>query len=88
MPLTKLPALCAIFLALGARLCAQDSKAGKNTVTIFGRPQKVYFYPAEGSTQCRKILFAPRNLGFQGFAITISEELAKVGYDTKSVISA
>jgi dienelactone hydrolase len=82
MSLTKLLALAAIILALGARLCAQDAKSGKNTVTIRGQPQKVYFYPAEGSRQCRKILFAPGDRGCQGFAVTISQQLAKAGYDT------
>jgi dienelactone hydrolase len=79
---SKLLALAAIIVALSPRLCAQDAKAGKLTVTIRSQPQNVYFYSAEGSRQSRKILFAPGDRGCQGFAITISQELAKAGYDT------
>ena len=82
MSSTKLPALATIILALGATLCAQDATSGKNTVTIRGQPQTVYFYPAEGSRRYRKILFARGDRGCQGFAVMISLELAKAGYDT------
>ena len=37
MSSAKLPALATIILALGATLCAQEAKAGKNTVTIRGQ---------------------------------------------------
>lgn len=79
---SKSLAFAAIIIALGARLYAQDAKAEKINVTIRGQPQNLYFYRAEGSRQSRKILFAPGDRGCQGFAITISQELAKAGYET------
>ena len=79
------------FLAIGAiivlstTICAQNPAVGKNEVTIRGRRQNIYFYPAEGTTQHGKILFAPGDGGWRGFAITIAKELAKAGYDVYGI---
>jgi dienelactone hydrolase len=85
MPRTKLTALGAMILTLCICVCAQNSRAGKNEVTIRGQPQEIYFYPAAGTVRHRKILFAPGDGGCRGFAITITEELAKAGYDAYCV---
>jgi dienelactone hydrolase len=80
--------LCSKFLAIGTvilafwtTVCAENPKPGENEVTIRGQRQKIYFYPAKGKGEHRKILFAPGDGGWRGFAVTITEELAKAGYD-------
>jgi pimeloyl-ACP methyl ester carboxylesterase len=50
-------------------------------VTIRGQRQFVYSYFAEGTGRHPKVLFVPGDGGWRGFAITITEELAKAGYD-------
>ncbi len=67
---------------------AQTSAVGKNTVFIRGQRQDLYFYPGRpnGGTQesrrlNRKMLFAPGDGGWRGFAITIAETAASWGYD-------
>ena len=74
-------AIGAVTLAFSANLCAENPIPGKNEVIIRGQRQKVYFYRAQGSGPHRKVLFAPGDGGWRGFAITITEELAKAGYD-------
>src|SRR5260370_24024389 len=71
----------ALILSSGRSVCDELPKAGKNEVTIRTHRQKIYFYPAEGAGQHRRILFAPGDGGCRGFAITITEELGKAGYD-------
>jgi pimeloyl-ACP methyl ester carboxylesterase len=72
-------------IALSTTVCAQNPTTGKNEVTIRGWRQNIYYYPAEGTTQHRKILFAPGDGGWRGFAITIAKELAKAGYDVYGI---
>jgi pimeloyl-ACP methyl ester carboxylesterase len=81
MPRSKFVATGALILAFSAIVCAENPKPGKNEFTIRGQRETVYFYPAEGTGPHRKILFAPGDGGWRGFAITITEELAKAGYD-------
>jgi pimeloyl-ACP methyl ester carboxylesterase len=82
----KFLAIGAIVLALCTTVCAENPKPGKNEVTIRGHLQEIYLYPAEGAGQHRKVLFAPGDGGWRGFAITITEDLAtKAGYDVYSV---
>jgi alpha-beta hydrolase superfamily lysophospholipase len=71
----------ALILTLGISVCGAQSKAGKNEVTIRAHQQKLFFQPAGGPGQHRRILFAPGDGGCRGFASTITEELAKSGYD-------
>jgi pimeloyl-ACP methyl ester carboxylesterase len=78
---SKFLAIGIVILAFWTTACAENPKPGKNEVTIRGQRQRIYFYPAEGKGEHRKILFAPGDGGFRGFAITITEELAKAGYD-------
>jgi predicted alpha/beta hydrolase len=81
VPRFKLLAIGAIILAFWTTVCAESPKPGKNEVTIRDHQQKVYLYPAEGAGQHRRVLFAPGDGGCRGFGITITEELAKAGYD-------
>ncbi len=73
--------LCGVLLALAASLQGQASQAGKNTVSVRGQQQDIYFYPAAGGGPHRKVLFAPGDGGWRGFAVTIAERLASAGYD-------
>jgi pimeloyl-ACP methyl ester carboxylesterase len=80
------------FLAIGVAallfcttVSAENPKPGKNNITIRGHQQTIYGQPAEGTGQHHKILFAPGDGGWQGFAITITKELAKAGYDVYCV---
>jgi len=81
MPRSKFLTIGAVILAFSATVCAEEPKPGKNEVTIRGQRQTVYFYLAEGTGPHRKVLFAPGDGGWRGFAITITKELAKAGYD-------
>jgi pimeloyl-ACP methyl ester carboxylesterase len=81
-PRTKVLPCAAMIVALCATTCAQNARAGKNTVTIRGQRQSVYLYQAEGAAQHGKILFAPGDAGCRGFAVAIAGQLAKAGYDT------
>lgn len=55
--------------------------AGRNAVTIRGQQQDVYFYPATGTRQNRKVLFAPGDGGWRGWAIPVAQQMASAGYD-------
>jgi pimeloyl-ACP methyl ester carboxylesterase len=77
--------IAAAVLVFGAEVCAQNPRPGKNDVTIRGHQQRIYWQPAEGAGQRHRILFAPGDGGWRGFAITITKELAKAGYDVYCV---
>jgi pimeloyl-ACP methyl ester carboxylesterase len=62
-------------------VCAENPKPGRNELTIRGQRQRIYWQPGEGAVQHHKILFAPGDGGWRGFATTITSELAKSGYD-------
>ena len=74
---------CGLLLALllSAPLRAQTPVAGKNKVTIRGQQQDVYFYSATGARLNRKVLFAPGDGGWRGWAITVAQTMASWGYD-------
>jgi pimeloyl-ACP methyl ester carboxylesterase len=78
---SKFLTIGAIILAFWTTVCAENPKPGKNEVTIRSQRQTIYFYPAKGAGSHRKILFAPGDGGLRGFSVTITEELAKAGYD-------
>lgn len=82
---SRLLVIGALIIAPRIYVCAGNPKDGKNEMTIRGQQQKIYFHRAEGAEPHRKILFAPGDGGCRGFAITITEELAKAGYDTYCV---
>ncbi|MGE0129284.1 MAG: alpha/beta hydrolase [Blastocatellales bacterium] len=64
-----------------AQTATPEIKAGRNTIAIRGQRQKLYFYPGAGVGAHHKVLFAPGDGGHRGFAITIAEKLAGMGYD-------
>lgn len=81
MPRSRFLIFATIVLALASDVRGGQPNAGSNEVTVRGRQQNIYFYPAKGPGQHRKVLFAPGDRGCRGFAITITEEFGKDGYD-------
>jgi dienelactone hydrolase len=69
----------ALTAALSASLFAQT--AGKNVVAVRGQKQEIYYYPATSAKLNRKVLFAPGDGGWRGWAITIAQQMAGWGYD-------
>lgn len=72
--------LIAVFL-LSTALYAQSPQPGKNIVNIRGWQQEIYYYPAAGQRLNRKLLFAPGDGGWRGWAITVARTIASWGYD-------
>ncbi len=54
---------------------------GKNEVMLRGREQDVYYFPAAVSPAQGRILFAPGDGGWHGFAITVAKTISGWGYD-------
>jgi fermentation-respiration switch protein FrsA (DUF1100 family) len=77
----RLVVLGVLMLALRGGVYGDPPKAGKNELSIRAHPQKIDFYPAQSPRQHVSVLFAPGDGGCRGFAITITEKLAKSGYD-------
>jgi len=80
-PLRKTIAFSVAVLTLLAFAAAEVPQPGKNNVVVRGQRQEIYFYPAAGAGPHRKVLFAPGDGGWRGFAITIAQNLAAAGYD-------
>lgn len=70
-----------LVLASGSTLFAQAPRLGKNSVTVRGRQQDVYYYAGKQTPSLGKVLFAPGDGGWRGFAVTVAEHLASSGYD-------
>jgi alpha-beta hydrolase superfamily lysophospholipase len=64
----------------GQEVCFRQ---GQNTISLRGRTQYVYFYPATGApvTESPAILFAPGDGGWRGFAVVLAQRLASWGND-------
>jgi pimeloyl-ACP methyl ester carboxylesterase len=77
----RLVMIGAFIMALGGGVYGELPRAGKNELTIRAHRQKIDFYPAESPGQHLRILFAPGDGGCRGFALTITEQLSKSGYD-------
>lgn len=60
-------------------LSAHDG--GKRAIEIRGKAQEVYYYPATSKPPRGKILFAPGDGGWRGFAVEIAQEASLWGYD-------
>jgi pimeloyl-ACP methyl ester carboxylesterase len=60
---------------------AENVKPGKNRVDVRGQSQDIYFFPANGGASRGKVLFAPGDGGWRGFAIDIAKQLQNGGYD-------
>jgi hypothetical protein len=65
----------------------QDPKNNSNQLNIRGGTVDIYYIPgkADSSHQNYKILFAPGDGGWRGFAITIAKNMASWGYDVYSL---
>jgi len=72
-------------LALGlwvAPVVAQSPPApGRNTLTIRGTKQQIHCFQAKGGRMNRRILYAPGDGGWRGWAIPVAETMATWGYD-------
>jgi alpha-beta hydrolase superfamily lysophospholipase len=72
----------ALWFAPEELLWAQQN--GQNLVTIRGKAQEVYFYPAGSGAahdQPPKVLFVPGDFGLHGHAVSIAQTMAGWGYD-------
>jgi len=74
-------------LLAGLPVWGQPPLAGKNAVTVRGQRQDVYYFPAQGDSKRLKgrLLFAPGDGGWRGFAITIAQTAASWGYDVYGI---
>lgn len=77
--------LVAIVVLTSSFAFADSPKQGRNSVTIRGQEQYVYFYPAPASGAHEKVLFVPGDGGWRGFATEIAEQLQAAGYDVYGV---
>jgi len=68
-------------LALSLSTLSFTESTGKKAVTVRGQKQEIYYYPATGAKLNRKVLFAPGDGGWRGWAITIAQQMAGWGYD-------
>jgi pimeloyl-ACP methyl ester carboxylesterase len=68
-------------------LWAQAPRLGKNAVTVRGQPQDLYYFPGHSDSKPPKgrILFAPGDGGWRGFAITIAQTAASWGYNVYGI---
>jgi len=55
--------------------------SGKNKVVVRGQAQDIYFFPGKGDGPHRRVLFAPGDGGWRGFAIDVAKQLQAAGYD-------
>lgn len=72
-----------LLMLLSAPVFAQPPSPGRNSVAIRGQTQDVYFYPATGGSSgpLKRILFAPGDGGWRGWAVTIAQTMSAWGYD-------
>jgi pimeloyl-ACP methyl ester carboxylesterase len=70
-------------LAVGPACFGREFTPVKNTWMIRGQKQDIYFIPGSPPMHSPhpKILFAPGDGGWRGFALTIAETMASWGYD-------
>ncbi|MGE0129281.1 MAG: AcvB/VirJ family lysyl-phosphatidylglycerol hydrolase [Blastocatellales bacterium] len=71
----------ALVLALSLSGSSFAQTSGRNVVAVRGQKQEIYYYPATGAKLNRKVLFAPGDGGWRGWAITIAQQMAGWGYD-------
>src|SRR4051794_10620870 len=62
--------------AAAERTPARPHAAGENAVTVRGKKQEVYFYPAAEPRLNRSVLFVPGDGGWRGNAVTIGQTMA------------
>lgn len=84
MTLTTHKSGLAVLALLTASLISTNAAAqasGRNLVNIRGQQQEIYCYPATGQRLNQKVLFAPGDGGWRGWAVTIAQQMASWGYD-------
>ncbi len=64
---------------------AQTLPPGRNKITIRGQNLDLYHVPAAGTGPDAKVLFAPGDGGWRGFALDIAENLAAAGFDVYGI---
>ena len=72
-------ALVTLLFAAFAEVRAADP--AKLNVDIRGQSQEVYFYPSKAKPPAGRILFAPGDGGWRGFALTLAETASSWGYE-------
>lgn len=73
-----------IKMLLPVALFGQAPTAGKNTISLRGKPVDIYFYPAakdSGGSMPSKILYTPGNAGMKRMAVDMAQKMAAWGYD-------
>jgi pimeloyl-ACP methyl ester carboxylesterase len=80
MILRKSVLLLTAVIAVCGMLFADVPKPGKNTVSVRGQAQNIYYFPASGASR-GKVLFAPGDGGWRGFALEIAKQMQAAGYD-------
>lgn len=77
----RLGCLLCVVVFMGPCLLAQSPSPGKNTFVLRGKRQEVYFLPSRVRPPMGRILYAPGDGGWRGFAIAIAQRMASAGYD-------
>lgn len=77
----KHPGCVAALLLVFCQFTLSAQAGGKRVIEIRGRTQEVYYYPAASKPPRGKILFAPGDGGWRGFAVEIAQEASSWGYD-------
>jgi dienelactone hydrolase len=71
----------ALWVTLALPAAANAAAPGRNEVNVRGQGLDVYYYPAAGAKLNRKVLFAPGDGGWRGWAVTVAQQMASWGYD-------
>ena len=71
----------AAMLLVFCQFASPAQTGDKPAIEIRGRAQNVYYYPASSKPPRGKILFAPGDGGWRGFAVEIAQEASSWGYD-------
>jgi fermentation-respiration switch protein FrsA (DUF1100 family) len=78
-PMASRLVLTTLLLAVSTQVRAANPT--KLAVDIRGQSQEVYFYPSTARPAAGRILFAPGDGGWRGFALTVAATASSWGYD-------
>ncbi len=84
-PYSRWGGICAALLGIAMSSSAQTLPPGKSKITIRGQDLEIYRLPAADAGQHPKVLFAPGDGGWRGFAIDIAQNLAAGGFDVYGI---
>lgn len=78
-----------VFVFLGLLASSGIARAatptpGRNSVSVRGQAQNIYFYPAQGVLR-GAVIFAPGDGGWRGMAIDIAQAVSRAGYEVYGV---